>query len=323
MAAKLLSKMPAPLVLTNSSRSMFLNCQQKYKYAYEELLTPKQGKGFLEVGNIFHKAHEKILFKTPLPEVQSFIRAEVKKSRRGFIGDSTKFEKDSSIIEGMIVGYHKNQGVLKNAKIPLIKGKPAVELPFEIRVTPDVVLMGKIDALVKLDDGYWLVEHKSTGRLDGNYIDKLPINSQITTYLWAMQRFLPKEIAQMLRGVIYNVMGKTQIRRTQKESETQFLDRLIEEYLAPINRSKYYFQRKYLRTSAQLERFHSELLDTAENITRCQKSGRWQQNEFFCTYYGKCEFLQLCVQGRKSHVLAGFTKRQAAHKELDQEEITQ
>lgn len=307
--------------LTNSSRSMFRNCQQKYQYAYEQLLTPKQGKGFLVVGNIFHKAHEGLLLSQSITTVQAKIRTDIRTNRKYFIGDSFRFEKDSSIIEGMMLGYSKNQGILKNAIIPKINGKPAVEMPFEVDMGKGVILRGKIDALVKLPDGYWLVEHKTAGRLDANYIMKLPINSQITTYLFAMKYVLPPEIAKKVQGVIYNVVGKTQIRPKKGESESKFMERIVKEYANPANRTKYFYQKKQYRSEAQLRRFEIEAHATAEDIRRCRKTGVWQQNEFFCTYYGTCEFLQICVQGRKPHVMAGFTTRKSAHQETDEEEI--
>lgn len=310
------------VTLTNSSRSMFLNCQQKYQYSYEELLTPKQTKGFLAVGNIFHKGCENVLKGISVPNLQQLIRKEIKTSRRQVVGDPVRFEKESSILEGMMTGYYKNQSILKNAKVPVLNGRPTLEMPYTLDMGRGLILKGKIDALVQLSDGYWIVERKSTGRLDANFVNKLPMDSQITTYLYAAKKILPPQIAKRINGVIYDVVGKTQIRRKQKETEVQFYERVVKEYLNPANRFKYFYQKKQFRTDAELLRFEVEAHTTADNIRKCRSTGVWQRNSSFCTYYSTCEFLQVCTQGKKAHVMASFVKRDNPHHETVEEEIT-
>lgn len=300
------------LVLTNSSRQLFLCCQRKYKFFYEDRLTPFEERAYFSVGRIVHEALADLLRGEPLERVVHNLRQTIKVERLKWRGIPTELETAVVPIEPMILGWVDNQQYLKD--IPLFEwdGDVAVEVPFEIQIVKGkLAFAGRIDGIVQ-KKGLWVVEHKTTSSLDKRYIERLPIDPQITGYVWAVRQLVTVSV----KGVIYNVIRKPSIAKRTNESIVQFMRRLTDDYKSPARRKFYYYQAKLYRTEDEVQDFEDELRWVGQAILTARHSGVWIRNEQFCTYYGICPFLPLCTNGPKPGVMAKYNVRKVYHQEL-------
>lgn len=85
-------------------------------------------------------------------------------------------------------------------KVPIID--PATNEQAIDTAGDPVWYVGRIDGIVKDQYGqYWLLEHKTAATVD---VDKLPLDEQCGSYIWAAQQIYGLELS----GVIYNVIKK-------------------------------------------------------------------------------------------------------------------
>jgi len=71
-----------------------------------------------------------------------------------------------------------------------------VEVGFAVPLTDDIVFVGRMDALAKDSSGaWWVVEHKTTGRLDATWRRRYQTSGQISGYTWAAQQHLREPVA--------------------------------------------------------------------------------------------------------------------------------
>lgn len=309
------------VILTNSARSLYRNCQEAYHQAYENKFELKVPQPFQAIGGTMGIAFQSMFLRHDMQDVLSELRQGVAAQRRLFIGNPDPFEKSVSILEGMVLGWDQNRGILEDAEVVMLGDRPMVEMPFEIDMGRGLILKGAIDGLVRKKTGLWLVENKCLAlSILPKVATTLPLNRQLTTYFFGMQLALPPDLSTQVRGIIYNVIGKTAIRQKQGESLAAFQERVVAEYMEPENRSKYYLQQTVFRNDAQVALSVQRLHDTADDIRRSRKTGRWDQNEQFCTHFAGCQFLDMCTKGRKPEVMSKYKVREFLHQEVDMEE---
>jgi len=86
-------------------------------------------------------------------------------------------------------------------------------------------LRGKIDMLASDPAGkICLVEHKTASQIDGNYIEKLPMDFQIALYTDAVERD-PKISVNKIDRVNYNVAAKKPLKQGVAESDADYKTR--------------------------------------------------------------------------------------------------
>lgn len=306
--------MPKRLVITNSSRRTFAECPMQYYWKYERLLSPTSVGTALLIGSIIHEGLALLLHNEKLPKVMKAVRKFVAKLRKTLTGpDLEKFEKDSTIVEGMLTAWNGHRGLMSKAKVFEWDGELAIEVPFEVELPDNIIFSGKLDVLDKWKKGIWLGEHKTAGAVDGNYIERLYVDHQIVGYMWAVEQLLGKKLA----GVLYNVLGKPQIRqRTKKQPETlaQFTTRLTNEY--NTKPTQYLYSTALERRAEAVDNWPNVLAWYAKQIREARSTGVWQQFDHDCVGFGNCPFLPLCAHGESK--LGLYHKREDLHPELEQ-----
>lgn len=78
----------------------------------------------------------------------------------------------------------------------------AVEVPFEVPLTPDVTMTGRFDALVRKDGELYVLDHKTTGSIDERFRRQFLMSSQLSGYVWAAEAVTGERV----RGVIINAV---------------------------------------------------------------------------------------------------------------------
>lgn len=164
-----------------------------------------------------------------------------------------------------------------------------------------IMLKGRIDGILRIDGKLWLFETKTKGQINEQQIvGGLSFDVQVCMYMWAIEQLYGEKPA----GVIYNVVRRPQLRKTQKENLIEFLYRVENDVKM---RKEFYFMR-----------FHSRLLDEdyarwlVEFDSIMGQMERWVQGEFHyrnsfaCTAKAwGCEYLELCGTGQ----IQGYTQK--------------
>jgi len=150
-------------------------------------------------------------------------------------------------------------------------------------------LSGKADGIV-LDDGkWWLFELKTASQITETYIERLRLNLQITTYIYALQR----QFGIHFEGVIYRIIRKPQIKQRRDESLQQFCERIKEDYR---QRPEWYFvEQTVTRTQDDLDQFERELWHFTQVLLFRRRNDFWERNTSKCGEWGGCAFIPICL----------------------------
>ncbi len=201
-------------------------------------------------------------------------------------------------------------------------------------------MRGKVDALVVREGEYFLLEHKTAAVIDRNYIDKLPLDFQVTLYAHYLEQFMNIRIA----GVIYNVIGKAKIqqspgeteevfevrradliaksktgkssaKRQMPETDEEFAARLAEKYRGKdmFHRSPLYIPR------SQYEMLTAEIWELSQQLLIARRTNRWYMNTDVCfLYHHPCRFFPICVSIDNPNVIENRYRVGPTHPELDE-----
>lgn len=221
--------------------------------------------------------------------------------------DLLKHEESEAILEGML-GAYPGHWRAADEEWEVV----GVELPYRYRLSEHVDLRGKVDLVVRWKGRLWLVEHKTAGKADKDYLDRAHLDWQVKAYALAVLQVL----GELPAGVIYNVLRKPEIKMRQSEDHRAFCERIVSDYGA---RPDFYFQREPVPVSvSNAEQFLDDAGYAAEDIwarmmldaacaTGMAKVGmraprpHWYQNTGSCTKWGRCPYMGACLSGRKIH----------------------
>lgn len=290
-------------ILTHSSLTDFKNCRRKFYYRNELLLAPRIRKTSLSLGSAVHKGIETRSIEEALKMLEGIFPSSQ--------DEADSVETMCVTCQAMLEGYLAQYEAFDDAMAEIQFSIPIIN-PATGHKSNSFLLQGKADGLAKIDGKNWLVEYKTAGMIDKNYIDKLNLDTQITTYIYALQRFLSIKI----EGVIYRILRKPTIRQTKKETVFQFQDRLIQDYK---DRPEFYFHEEILyRSQDDLTEFEKELWDLTQTMLHCQRSDGWYTNTGRCSDWGMCSYSALCLKQPDAMVL--FETKEP-HEELEKENV--
>lgn len=199
------------------------------------------------------------------------------------------------------------------------------EIVLDYTLPNGIRLTGKVDLVFTItDDGLWVLDHKTSVRLDLKTVMGWDFRFQFMFYVW----LLWKSKGEMFRGYYINALKKPTIRQKQKETEEEFYLRLENEMT--MEPEKYYYRERLLINQQSLTYFEDNVLGpkiarilvlTSPHISDSIKGSIVNNmNTDYCQRYGgPCQFLPLCNHG---YELEGFQyqQRSVKHTELVEEE---
>ena len=265
-------------IWTVSRLKTYQVCPYKENLRYRQGLALIRGKSSTAFGSAFHKAletrelHEALDILTP------------------------NFPKDQAEADEQAVAVVTLQALFEGycERFPAFEHhKP--EFEFELPMLTDrgrkstkLKIAGKLDDLVKINNRWWVVEYKTASKLDASYFDRLYVDSQITMYMYAMER-----LGYNPAGVIYRVIRKPSLRKSQKETVGQFLKRLQDDIKS---RPDFYFDERVLyRDKNDLSEFERMLYHETKQANEMARLGRCYRHSTACSMYGACDYLPLCM----------------------------
>jgi len=322
------------MVTTYSMWSLFRNCRKAVEWRYLQHLVPLQRDHNLHFGSLIHSCLEMWHQRRDLAEVLQLIdrlcanRAQDEDQKR-----------DWHLATAMMTGYAARYAsddfdvvaLEKNFEGPIINPDTGAS-------SRSFVLAGKVDGIVRIGGDYFILEHKTAGQLDADYLEKLWTDFQITLYAHYIERTLGIPIT----GILYNVLvkarlqqskgeteeefqarraellaksktGKTTAKRKEPESDEAFQQRLAEKYADPemFHREMLYLSRE------RFEALRSELWELTQAFLDARRRGVFYQNTSFCFNFQRpCAYYALCRSNANPNVLENCYQRVEPNEEL-------
>lgn len=293
-------------ILTYSRIKARKNCPMAEHLRYTKQLVSKFRKPSLDIGTAVHKGLETGSIEKAL---KTFVKPDVYPTTQA---EADQLETNRALVTAMLTGYlaryepfdsEKTQNEIK-FDIPIINPKTKA-------TSKSFTFQGKVDALTIIDGQYWLVEYKTSGKVDNNYFERLEIDDQITSYIYALQRTMNIKIA----GVIYRVIKKPGIKQTQKETLAQYHERLLKDYQERPD--FYYFESKFYRSQEDLAKFENDLWYFTQQLLYEKRQDINTRNASRCMDFGTCTYFPICTNQVDAELL--FTTK-PPHEELSEEE---
>lgn len=327
----------AKAVLTFSALNTFRNCARKYKHRYVDELQPREKAESLAFGSVIHEALERWYRlagdANRLWTVLASLDAQYPQREH----DPVQRHR-WHLARAMLVGYAQ-QYPAEDFEVVEVEKTFTGEIrnPDTGRPSQTFVMAGKADGIVRAGGELYLLEHKTAGAVDANYLDKLWTDTQIALY-----SFYLRQIGYPIVGVIYNVLLKTRLKQREGETQEEYEARRAE--LAAKNKSgrstaqrqlpetNEEFQGRLAEWYARPEAFHRERIYLSEDrlamlqeevweITQqyldARRRGKWLLNTSNCFAYERpCEYLPYCQSGFNPNVRDNLFDSAPPHEEL-------
>lgn len=258
-------------VLTQSSLKALQSCEELFRLRYLERLVPMEEKGYFGIGTGFHAGIE---HQSPEAGVQALRDA---RGEPWTLAESDTLAVDSGVVFAMV-----------EAALAKWDDWPASrEVPFQVPLrNPETGGTSTAHVLAGVLDGVYLdalLELKTTSRLDRDYIARLLIDFQVTSYLAAASDALGYPV----RRVVYRVVKKPGIKPRQGETAREHQERCeARKPLAPLKQRKTesdpeYEERSRLREEAREPLARKVPESPAEYAERVREDYRTRP-DFYC-----------------------------------------
>ena len=164
-------------------------------------------------------------------------------------------------------------------------GKPEVGFVFPIG---DILWGGRMDLPVEWDDQLWVMEHKTTSRLDYNYFKQFALDKQITSYCVGAEAFFNRKCI----GCIINVIEpwKELKRPTDKSKKPE----------------QHFVRNPIMRNQTLKDRFKANIQRIVRDILWCEENNEFYEAELksACFYYNyDCPYRTLCEFGETPEIV--------------------
>lgn len=324
----------APIISTYSMWSQFRNCRKAAELRYLQHLVPLERDRNLHFGSLIHECLQAWHQRRDSAEVLALID-RLCPSR---LQDETQ-RRDWHLATAMMKGYTSRYPTEEFEIVALEKTfEGPIVNPATGAASRSFVLAGKVDGIVRINGEYFILEHKTAGQLDADYLEKLWTDFQITIYA----HYIEQTMGIPITGILYNVLvkaklqqgkgeteeefharraellaksktGKTTAKRKLPESDDEFQQRLAEKYADPemFHREMLYLSRD------RFDVLRAELWELTQAFLEARRRGIFYQNTSFCFHHHRpCAYFPLCRSNGNPNVIENFYQRVAPNEEL-------
>jgi hypothetical protein len=328
---------PASIITTTYSMwSLFRNCRKACELRYVRNLVPVERDKNLSFGSLIHECLEIWHGSRNIEMVRAHIDRStslraVDEQQKSFWHHAT------AMMEGYVAAYPS-----ETFEVEALERKFTGEI-----INPDTgaksrtfCMRGKVDGIVKQDNAYYILEHKTASVLDSRYLDKLWCDMQITLY----SKYIEETYNIPVAGVIYNVLVKARLKQGAGETEAEFEARRAEliaksktgkssatrkmpesdeDYQSRLSdkyREPGMFHRELLYISKdQFRELEAELWELTQAYLDARRRGTWYRNTAYCfgNYGRACPYFALCRSGENPNVEGNLYTHESPHGELE------
>lgn len=306
--------------LSHSRISMFLACHRKYELHYEERLERIDKRESLEMGKAFQKAIE-----LQDPDVGPLMLdgwtewvppGAYGVGNLGSQGYSCYLRPPRELpvfhTQEAEDKHRINQAIVRAAAALYLRKWPTPvgetrEFGYRVRLrnpwtghySRTFDLEGYADGIVDnqtpVDTGSYyiaaleLVENKLVGRVDSVMVQRLPLDRQLALARYGIWRATGRPVSV----VHYRWIKKPSIKPRQKESVSEFIERLEADYEEREDFYAYEPPPTFVPTT-DLLRVECELWTWAEQLRALRRQRIYDRNTSACSDYGGCQFIPIC-----------------------------
>ena len=174
---------------------------------------------------------------------------------------------------------------------------------------PAFVFCGRLDAIVQAqhDNGLYVLDHKTTGRIADYWTEKFRKDSQMTGYVWAAQKTLGQPIIGVfINGIEFSKLPSDPVRKCRNHG-VPYLE------CGPMHMKSELLI--YTRTPDQLEQWRQDAIKLARRVRDlCSKPDpsltSVAMQGTFHDACGFCNFSRFCDAGRPTHYVAAMLTKQ-------------
>lgn len=285
-----------------SSLKLFRKCHRKFYWHNILRLSSKREASPLVISNAMHEGLAKwyLFGKSNIRKIANQIAAKTKERIEKNVNFYDQDDYDElqvllNTLTGMLVAYAT---VFKSDRANWKLTKQDVETWFSVNLGP-FDFKGRIDLLPLQKRKQLLVDHKVVSNIQESYLEKLPLDSQLRSYILGATR----DLKRSPKKVVYNLIRKCKLRQKSQESTQEFCDRIQQDY---IDRRDFYFHREIMMFSKDdIEAFEYDLRKTHAEFAWLVNSSKspldpreWPCSDHICDeYFRTCEYCPLCLQG--------------------------
>lgn len=277
------------------------NCKRLWYWRHVWQLQPKKPITPLFIGTAFHTGMARWygsklpMKKIVYPLIKEFEDQAIKYRELYTEEDFDDLQIEIRALGGMLRGYAKMFAEDRRTW-PLSMRR--VEVPFFVKGS-QCDAGGTIDLVIDDPNSPLIFEHKTAGRIDSDYVDRIGMDTQVRMYILGAR----KGLEVPAKRVMYNVARKCQLRMKKGETLPHFLDRITDDYCA---RPDWYFWREPLIIStSDINAFQiliHEVDSEYHHILTDHKGDMfnphfWPPNDFMCNARGLCPYRALCTTG--------------------------
>jgi len=330
------------MITTYSFWNSFRNCRKACEWRYVKELVPLSRDQRLTFGSLVHECLEMWHGGSDLDCVLDYLDRSMPNRAQ----DESE-RSDWHLATAMMTGYAARYPSEDFEVVALEKTFEGIIInPTTGAPSRSFTIAGKVDGLVRMraTGEHYLLEHKTASQVDGDYLEKLWTDLQVTLYAHYIEQTLGIRIA----GVIYNVLVKAKLQQGKGESEAEFEDRRSE-LVAKSKSGKSTATRKLpesdddfaLRLSAkycapdvfyrevlyisrdQFDAMKSDLWELTQQLLDCRRRDVFYRNTAYCfNYHRPCAYYALCRSGGSENVIANFYETKPPHEELRTDDAT-
>jgi len=322
------------MITTYSMWRQFRNCRKACELRYFKELVPLAKDVNLVFGSLVHDCLELWHSDRNLSKVYDHLD-KVCCNRN----QDEKQKADWQLATAMLTGYAETYSKENFEIIALEKtfSGPLIN-PQTGASSKSFILAGKVDGIVKQDNQYFLLEHKTASMIDGSYLEKLWTDFQIILYSWYIEQTMGIKIS----GIIYNVLVKTRLQQSKGETEAEYQDRLAD-LIAKSKTGKSSAKRKMPETDEEFYQrlcekysepgmFHREILfisrdqftelqaelwELSQALLDARRRNVFYRNTAYCFQYNRpCSYFPLCRSGENPNLIENHYEKLPANEEL-------
>lgn len=270
--------------LTYSAMSAFRDCRMMYKLRYIDCWTKIQRTTVLWTGSLVHDW---------LEQWHSGNAAELPEGQAGAI----------------CAGYAAKYGEPEILDFVEWQFKPLPIIDEYGKALRGWKFAGKIDG----GKGRSLYEHKTASNPGADYWERLWTDTQIMLYADAARRH-----GLQIDSVVYNVLGKNQLKQKKDETEQEFIERQTQ---WQCDNPDAYHREIIVLSDNEVLQARKELYMIAKEINHCTATGHWYRNLNRCHQIGRrCQYYEYCRSGYNPMILENFYEQKEPHSELKEEQ---
>jgi len=280
--------------ITNSSRTTFLDCPFKFFLEYMLRLSPKTEPDYFIWGDLVHQYAEGIDNGIDEQLIQATIAEGCEAKAIAKNWPANQIEKVDlmckilpSVFAGWQLRWHEDNKQFEQL---------GVENKFSYLLPNGTSFEGKIDKVVRVvtdgnrmqagDEYVW--ERKTARLVDDHYLAAIELDSQPKGYCLAAKKVYGFNV----KGVIYDIFLKPQIRQKQTETLEQFYERLGGTYI--VEHKKYFVRYVFKFSDQKIDEYEADLIQTVQYMEYCISEG------IYSKYHpkhrmGGCTYFPICI----------------------------